>query len=91
MALYLLNSLFLAVGSTVVVMLLAIPAAYALSVRPIIEVAGRAVLLHLHQVHAASPRSIIPVFLLLRTFGLLDNLWALGCSTSASTCRSRCG
>ena len=77
MGLYLLNSLFVSVLSTVVVMGLAIPAAYALSVRPIGEVAGRAVLLHLHQVHAGGA-SIIPVFLLLRALSLLDNLWSLG-------------
>jgi sorbitol/mannitol transport system permease protein len=77
MGLYLLNSLFLAVGSTIVVMLLAIPAAYALSVRPI----GRwqdGLFFFISTKFMPVAASIIPVFLLLRTFGLLDNLWSLG-------------
>jgi polyol transport system permease protein len=77
MALYLLNSLFLAVGSTIVVMLLAIPAAYALSVRPIIRWRD-GLFFFISTKFMPIAASIIPVFLLLRTFGLLDNLWALG-------------
>jgi sorbitol/mannitol transport system permease protein len=77
MGLYLLNSLFLAVGSTVVVMLLAIPAAYALSVRPIIRWQD-GLFFFISTKFMPVAASIIPVFLLLRTFGLLDNLWALG-------------
>jgi sorbitol/mannitol transport system permease protein len=77
MGLYLLNSLFLAVGSTIVVMLLAIPAAYALSVRPIIRWQD-GLFFFISTKFMPVAASIIPVFLLLRTFGLLDNLWALG-------------
>jgi sorbitol/mannitol transport system permease protein len=77
MGLYLLNSLFLSVLSTVVVMGLAIPAAYALSVRPI----GKwqdALFFFISTKFMPVAASIIPVFLLLRALGLLDNLWALG-------------
>ena len=68
MGLYLLNSLFVAVLSTIVVMLLAIPAAYALSVRPI----GRwqdALFFFISTKFMPVAASIIPVFLLLRTRG----------------------
>ena len=77
MGLYLLNSLFVSVGSTIAVMGLAIPAAYALSVRPI----GKwqdALFFFISTKFMPVAASIIPVFLLLRTLGLLDNLWALG-------------
>jgi polyol transport system permease protein len=77
MGLYLLNSLFVAVLSTVIVMLLAIPAAYALSVRPI----GRwqdGLFFFISTKFLPVAASIIPVFLLLRSVNLLDNLWSLG-------------
>ena len=77
MGLYLLNSFFVAVLSTVVVMLLAIPAAYALSVRPI----GRwqdGLFFFISTKFLPVAASIIPVFLLLRSVNLLDNLWSLG-------------
>jgi sorbitol/mannitol transport system permease protein len=77
MGLYLLNSLFVSVLSTVVVMLLAIPAAYALSVRPI----GRwqdGLFFFISTKFLPVAASIIPVFLLLRSVNLLDNLWSLG-------------
>jgi sorbitol/mannitol transport system permease protein len=77
MGLYLLNSWFVSVLSTVVVMLLAIPAAYALSVRPI----GRwqdGLFFFISTKFLPVAASIIPVFLLLRSVNLLDNLWSLG-------------
>jgi sorbitol/mannitol transport system permease protein len=77
MGLYLLNSLFVSVLSTVVVMGLAIPAAYALSVRPI----GKwrdGLFFFISTKFMPVAAAIIPVFLLLRALGLLDNLWALG-------------
>ena len=58
-------------------MLLAIPAAYALSVRPIIRWQD-GLFFFISTKFMPVAASIIPVFLLLRTFGLLDNLWALG-------------
>ena len=77
MGLYLANSAALSILSTVAVMLLAIPAAYALSVRPI----GRwqdALFFFISTKFMPVAASIIPVFLLLRVLGLLDNLWSLG-------------
>ena len=58
-------------------MLLAIPAAYALSVRPI----GRwqdGLFFSISTKFLPVAASIIPVFLLLRSVNLLDNLWSLG-------------
>ena len=77
MGLYLANSAAVSILSTVAVMMLAIPAAYALSVRPI----GRwqdALFFFISTKFMPVAASIIPVFLLLRVFGLLDNLWSLG-------------
>ena len=77
MGIYLANSAALSIGSTVLVMALAIPAAYALSVRRIDRWQD---LLFFFITTKFMPvaASIIPVFLLLRLLGLLDNLWALG-------------
>lgn len=77
MGLYLANSAALSILSTVLVMGLAIPAAYALSVRPI----GKwqdALFFFISTKFMPVAASIIPVFLLLRALHLLDNLWALG-------------
>ena len=76
-ACYLLNSLFVSVLLHRRRDALAIPAAYALSVRPI----GKwqdALFFFISTKFMPVAASIIPVFLLLRTLGLLDNLWALG-------------
>jgi sorbitol/mannitol transport system permease protein len=77
MALYMLNSLFVSVLSTIAVMLLAIPAAYALSVRPIRSWRD-ALFFFISTKFMPVAASIIPVFLLLRSINMLDNLWALG-------------
>lgn len=77
MGLYLANSAAVSILSTVAVMLVAIPASYALSVRPI----GRwqdALFFFISTRFMPIAASIIPVFLLLRVIGMLDNLWALG-------------
>jgi sorbitol/mannitol transport system permease protein len=77
MGLYLANSAVLSIGSTIAVMLLAIPAAYALSIRRI----GRwqdALFFFISTKFMPFAAVIIPIFLLLRLLGLLDNLWALG-------------
>lgn len=77
MGLYLANSAAVSILSTIAVMALAIPAAYALSVRPI----GKwrdALFFFISTKFMPIAASIIPIFLLLRVAGLLDNLWALG-------------
>lgn len=77
MGLYLANSAMVAVLSTAAVMGLAIPAAYALSVRRIGKWSD-ALFFFISTKFMPVAASIIPVFLLLRTLGLLDNLWSLG-------------
>ena len=77
MGLYLLNSAAVSILSTLAVMALAIPAAYALSVRPV----GKwrdALFFFISTKFMPVAAAIIPIFLLLRVLGLLDNLWALG-------------
>ena len=77
MGLYLANSAAVSILSTVAVMALAIPAAYALSVRPITKWRD-ALFFFISTKFMPIAASIIPIFLLLRVLGLLDNLWALG-------------
>lgn len=77
MGLYLANSAAVSILSTVAVMALAIPAAYALSVRPVTRWRD-ALFFFISTKFMPIAASIIPIFLLLRVVGLLDNLWALG-------------
>ena len=73
---YLLNSLTASVTSTLIVLVLAIPAAYALSVRPIIKVRD-ALFFFISTKFMPLAASIIPVYLVLQSLGLLDNISAL--------------
>lgn len=77
MGLYLLNSLAVSLLSTVIVMALAIPAAYALSVRRITKWQD-ALFFFISTRFMPVAAAIIPIFLLLRIIGGLDNLWWLG-------------
>jgi sorbitol/mannitol transport system permease protein len=77
MGLYLANSAAVSILSTVAVMLLAIPAAYALSVRRVRRWQDL-LFFFISTKFMPVAASIIPVFLLLRVGGMLDNLWALG-------------
>lgn len=77
MGLYLLNSAAVSILSTVVVMLFAIPAAYALSVRRVRKWTD-ALFFFISTRFMPLAASIIPVFLLLQVLGLLDNLTVLG-------------
>lgn len=77
MGLYLANSAAVSILSTLAVMLVAIPAAYSLSVRPI----GRwqdALFFFISTRFMPLAAVIIPIFMVLRSLNLLDNLWALG-------------
>lgn len=76
MGTYLLNSLTASVGSTVLVLLLAIPAAYGLSIRPIKKV--RDVLFFFISTRfLPAAASILPVFFILKSLGALDNITAM--------------
>ncbi|MFC4224681.1 carbohydrate ABC transporter permease [Lysinibacter cavernae] len=73
---YLLNSLMASLGSTLIVLVLAIPAAYALSIRPIFK-ATDALFFFISTRFMPIAAAIIPIYLLLQTMGLLDNISAL--------------
>ena len=73
---YLLNSLMASVGSTLIVLVLAIPGAYALSVRPIKRVQD-VLFFFISTRFLPAAASIIPVFFILRTLGALDNINAM--------------
>ncbi|MES2092334.1 MAG: carbohydrate ABC transporter permease [Actinomycetota bacterium] len=73
---YLLNSLMASFGSTLIVLLLAIPAAYALSVRPIKRIQD-VLFFFISTRFLPAAASIIPVFFILKTIGALDNINAL--------------
>lgn len=76
MAPYLLNSLMASVGSTAIVLLLAIPTAYALSVRPIKRVQD-VLFFFISTRFLPAAASIIPVYFILKTIGALDNINAM--------------
>lgn len=75
-AAYLTNSLTASVMSTLIVLLLAIPAAYGLSVRPIIR-ATDALFFFISTKFLPIAAAIIPIYLLLQNLGALDNISAL--------------
>jgi sorbitol/mannitol transport system permease protein len=76
LGLYFVNSIVASVLSTVLVMCLAIPAAYALSIRPIYRWRD-ALFFFISTRFMPVAASIIPVFMILKAIGGLDNIFAL--------------
>lgn len=73
---FLVNSIIASVGSTILVMLLAVPAAYALTIRPIIR--WRDALFFLISTRFMPFGAvIIPLYLLVSSLSLLDNVWVI--------------
>jgi sorbitol/mannitol transport system permease protein len=73
---YLINSLTAAVVSTLIVLLLAIPAAYALSIKPVRK--WRDVMFFfLSTKFLPQVAAVLPIFLIARDLGLLDNVASL--------------
>ncbi|MFC3505643.1 carbohydrate ABC transporter permease [Micromonospora krabiensis] len=73
---YLLNSLMASLMSTLLVLLLATPAAYALSIRPVAK--WRDVLFFFISTKMLpAVAALLPVYLLVKEFGLLDNVWTM--------------
>jgi sorbitol/mannitol transport system permease protein len=73
---YLLNSLMAAVFSTILVLLLAIPAAYALSLRPV----GKwqdALFFFISTKMLPAVAALLPIYLVVKQLGMLDNIWTL--------------
>ncbi|GAB3617172.1 carbohydrate ABC transporter permease [Okibacterium endophyticum] len=73
---YLINSLTASVLSTLIVMALAIPAAYGLSVRPIVR-STDALFFFISTKFLPIAAAIIPIYLLLQSLDMLDNITAL--------------
>lgn len=73
---YLLNSVQAAVGSTIVVMILAIPAAYALSIRRVKKVQD-SMFFFISTRFMPVAASILPLYMILKTVGGLDNIGVL--------------
>lgn len=71
------NSLSAAALSTIVVLLLAIPAAYALSIKPVRKWTD-VMFFFLSTKMLPVVAALLPVYLILQFIGLLDNIWALG-------------
>jgi len=73
---YLENSIFATVGSTIIVLALALPAAYALSIRPVAK--WRDSLFFLISTKMLPiVAAIVPIYIVARDIHLLDNIYAL--------------
>lgn len=72
----LLNSVFATVASTILVLLLGIPAAFALSLRPVRKTSD-ALFFFLSTKMLPIVAAIIPLYVIVANIGLLDNIWAL--------------
>ena len=73
---YLLNSLMATLISVVVVILLALPAAYALSIRPV-EKWRDAMFFFLSTRFMPFVAAIVPIYIIARNIGMLDNIYTL--------------
>lgn len=73
---YLLNSALASITSTLIVLLLSVPAAYALSIRPIVKVQD-ALFFFISTRFMPAAASILPLFMIFKTLGVLDNVFAL--------------
>ena len=73
---YLVNSLLAAGGATIVIILLAIPAAYALSIRPIKKVQDP-LFFFISTRFMPVAASVLPLYMILKTLNMLDNVWTL--------------
>ncbi len=73
---YLLNSVIASIGSTLIVVALAYPAAYALSIKPIYK--SKDVLSFFLSTKFMPPiAALLPLYLILKNLHLLDNIWAV--------------
>ncbi|MCW3813944.1 carbohydrate ABC transporter permease [Micromonospora sp. DR5-3] len=73
---YLLNSLMASLLSTLLVLLLATPAAYALSIRPVAK--WRDVLFFFISTKMLpAVAALLPIYLLVKQLGMLDNIWTM--------------
>ncbi|WP_181779633.1 carbohydrate ABC transporter permease [Pseudonocardia pini] len=73
---YLLNSLFATVMSTVFVLLLAVPAAYAVSLRPVKKTQD-VLFFFISTKMLPVVAAIVPIYVVVNNIGMLDNIWTL--------------
>lgn len=73
---FMINSAMASVISTLLVLLLAVPAAYALSIRPI-EKWTDAMFFFLSTKFLPPIAALLPVYLIVKQLGMLDNVWSL--------------
>lgn len=73
---YLLNSLFATVMSTVFVLALAIPAAYAVSLRPVKKTQD-VLFFFISTKMLPVVAAIVPIYVVVNNIGMLDNVWTL--------------
>jgi sorbitol/mannitol transport system permease protein len=73
---YLINSATASIGSTLVVLVLAVPAAYALTVRPV-EKSTDVMFFFLSTKFLPGIGALLPVYLIVKRIGSLDNVWVL--------------
>jgi len=73
---YMLNSMFSSITSTILVLAIAIPAAYGLSIRPIRKVQD-VLFFFISTRFLPVAAAILPLYFILKTIGLLDNITAL--------------
>jgi len=76
MVTYLRNSLIAAGGATIVILILALPAAYALSIRPIKKVQDP-LFFFISTRFLPIAAVTLPLYMILKSIGFLDNIWAL--------------
>jgi polyol transport system permease protein len=73
---FLLNSLMASVFSTLLVVVLATPAAYALSLRPVAKWSD-ALFFFISTKMMPAVAALLPVYLLVKQLGMLDNIWTM--------------
>ncbi len=73
---YLINSAMASIISTLLVLALAIPAAYALSIRPV-EKWTDVMFFFLSTKFLPAIAALLPIYLLVKRIGMLDNIWVL--------------
>jgi len=73
---FLINSATASIGSTALVLLLAVPAAYALSIKPV-EKWTDVMFFFLSTKFLPAIAALLPVYLIVKDIGLLDNVYAL--------------
>ena len=73
---YLLNSVMASVFSTILVLLLAIPAAYALSIRPVQKWTD-VLFFFISTKMLPAVAALLPIYLVVKQAGMLDNIWTM--------------